>query len=161
MAWVARCEFRTIALLVLRLIEAQYLTPALYTYEIIMAMEFHGREFTCAEGSIVPLGPNYQNPAFQGCAYRGVESGSLTLNGDAYIAQEFGFSFSNVGRDFVILFVFFFGLLIINMLLSESIDWTARVHGGGSVDRNPINCDRPKLPILIDEDSLSIHQITK
>jgi ABC-type multidrug transport system fused ATPase/permease subunit len=106
-----------------------YLTPALYTFEIIMATEFHGVEFACATDSIIPQGLGYGDPAFQGCTYRGVAPG-LVLNGDAYIAHEFSFSFGSIGADFGILFLFLFGLLGLNMILSENIDWSARVRGG-------------------------------
>ena len=114
-----------------------YLTPALYTYEIMMATEFHGTEFACASDSIIPQGPTYGESDFQGCAYRGVTPGALALNGDAYIAQEFSFSFENVGPDFGILFLFLFGLLALNMILSESIDWSARIHGGSEYANIP------------------------
>lgn len=95
-----------------------------------MAMEFHGRSFTCAPDSIIPRGSSYSDPAFQGCSYQGVGLGQFALNGDDYIAQQFGFSFSNVGRDFGILFAFLIGLLVINMVLCERIDWTDNAHVG-------------------------------
>jgi ABC-type multidrug transport system fused ATPase/permease subunit len=111
-----------------------------------MATEFHNRDFSCAVDAIIPQGSSYQNSAFQGCAYRGVGSGQLSLNGDAYITQEFGFSFNNVGRDFGILFVFLAGLLLINMLLAEGIDWSARVHGGAEYARKSMDVVQSKLP---------------
>jgi len=100
-----------------------YTTPVLYTYEIIMALEFHGRVFTCAQGSIIPSGAAYNDPAFQSCASKGVAPGQLGVDGDNYIATQFGFSYSNVGRNFGILILFIVVLLAINMWLVEYVDW--------------------------------------
>lgn len=95
----------------------------LYTYEIIMALEFHGRVFTCAQGSIIPSGAAYNDAAFQSCASKGVGPGQLGLDGDNYIATQFGFSYANVGRNFGILIIFIVVLLGINMWLVENVDW--------------------------------------
>lgn len=88
-----------------------------------MGMEFHGRDFNCAPASIIPSGPDYNDPTLQSCASTGVRPGELSLNGDEYISSEFGFSFNNLGRDFGILMLFTVGFLIINMFLVEKIDW--------------------------------------
>lgn len=109
----------------------KYLTPVLYAYEIIMGMEFHGRDFNCAPASIIPSGPDYNDQTLQSCASTGVRPGELSLNGDDYISSEFGFSFNNLGRDFGILMLFTVGFLVINMILVEKIDWAPS--GGGAL----------------------------
>lgn len=88
-----------------------------------MALEFHGRVFTCAQGSIIPSGAAYNDAAFQSCASKGVAPGQLGLDGDNYIATQFGFSYANVGRNFGILIIFIVVLLAINMWLVENVDW--------------------------------------
>ncbi|KAH6995346.1 ABC-2 type transporter-domain-containing protein [Ilyonectria destructans] len=106
-----------------------YLTPVLYTYEIIMTTEFLNREFACQSNSLIPAGPTYNNSTFQTCASKGTSLGQLSLDGNAYVASEFGFSFSNLGRNFGILILFTIGLSLLNMWLAETVDWAS---GGGA-----------------------------
>jgi ABC-type multidrug transport system fused ATPase/permease subunit len=102
----------------------------LYAFEIIMAFEFHNREFPCAAKSVIPAGSSYDNIDFQSCAYQSMGQGQLSLQGDEYLAQQFGFSYNNIGRNFGILILFIVGLLAINMWLVENVDW-AESSGGG------------------------------
>ncbi|KAF5004030.1 hypothetical protein FDECE_9443 [Fusarium decemcellulare] len=109
-----------------------YVTPVLYSFEIIMAVEFHNRDFPCSSGSIIPSGESYNDSEFQSCAYKGMSSGQMSLQGDDYLASQFGFSFDNIGRDFGILILFTVALLLMNMWLVEAIDWADGV--GGAVE---------------------------
>ncbi|KAF2753392.1 hypothetical protein EJ05DRAFT_505033 [Pseudovirgaria hyperparasitica] len=126
-----------------------YLTPALYAFEIIMAMEFHGRQFPCEQGSVIPSGPGYDNVAYQSCAYEGIGTGQLTLNGDEYLKGTFGFYYSNVGRNFGILILFLIGCVTINILLAEKVLWAS---AGSSLEFSHKPCDRQKT-VLKDEES--------
>jgi hypothetical protein len=65
-----------------------------------MAAEFHNMNFTCATSSIVPSGSNYTDVAYQSCAYAGSKAGSIVVNGDDYLAAQFGFYYSHVWRNF-------------------------------------------------------------
>ena len=65
-----------------------------------MAAEFHNMNFTCAASSIVPSGSNYTDVAYQSCAYAGSKVGSIVVNGDDYLAAQFGFYYSHVWRNF-------------------------------------------------------------
>lgn len=121
-----------------------YLTPVLYSFEIIMAMEFHGRYYPCAPDSIIPSGPGYDDASFQSCAATGVEHGDMGINGDDYLYSEFGFSFNNVGRDFGILILFALGFLAINMLLVEKIDWADAGGGGLRYSHKPQSSKAPQ-----------------
>lgn len=102
----------------------------LYAFEIIMAFEFHNREFPCATKSVIPAGSSYGNIEYQSCAYQSMGQGQLSLQGDDYLAQQFGFSYDNIGRDFGILILFIVGLLAINMWLVENVDWAENSGGG-------------------------------
>ncbi|KAF4459467.1 ABC multidrug transporter [Fusarium albosuccineum] len=130
-----------------------YVTPVLYSFEIIMAVEFHNRDFPCSSSSMIPSGESYNNSEFQSCAYKGMSSGQMSLQGDDYLASQFGFSFDNIGRDFGILILFTVGLLLINMWLVEAIDWADGV--GGAVDEKPLLkdvsgfCEPGKLTALV------------
>ncbi|KAJ5112048.1 hypothetical protein N7532_000093 [Penicillium argentinense] len=100
-----------------------YITPALYTYESVMAAEFHNVNFTCAASSIVPSGSNYTDVAYQSCAYAGSKIGSTVVNGDDYLAAHFGFYYRHVWRNFGILCLFTFVYVALTCWLSEVMEW--------------------------------------
>ncbi|KAJ5684823.1 uncharacterized protein N7477_001168 [Penicillium maclennaniae] len=100
-----------------------YTTPALYTYESVMAAEFHNVNFTCATGSIIPAGSNYTDVAYQTCAYAGSQIGSTVINGDDYLAAQFGFYYSHVWRNFGILCLFTVAFIGLTCWLSEVMEW--------------------------------------
>lgn len=88
-----------------------------------MAAEFHNANFTCATGSIVPLGSNYTDIAYQTCAYAGSQIGSIVVNGDDYLATQFGFYYRNVWRNFGILCLFTIVFVALTCWLSEVMEW--------------------------------------
>ncbi|PGH02399.1 hypothetical protein GX51_04707 [Blastomyces parvus] len=93
-----------------------YINPFAYAFEALMANEFHGLEFPCAD--IVPNGPGYENlpNASMVCSSVGALPGSTTVNGDRYIALTFEYYAANKWRDIGILFAFlvaFFAMYII------------------------------------------------
>ncbi|KAL4878228.1 ABC-2 type transporter-domain-containing protein [Aspergillus karnatakaensis] len=100
-----------------------YITPALYTYESMMAAEFHNTNFTCADASVVPSGPGYSDIAYQTCAYAGSQMGSTIVNGDDYLAVKYGFYFSHVWRNFGILCLFTVAFVAGTCVLSEIMEW--------------------------------------
>ncbi|THC93033.1 hypothetical protein EYZ11_007487 [Aspergillus tanneri] len=100
-----------------------YTTPALYTYEAVMAAEFHNTDFTCAPQSIVPSGPNYTDIAYQTCAYAGSQIGTTVVKGDDYLAVKYGFYFKHVWRNFGILCLFTVVYIAATCLLSEVMEW--------------------------------------
>ncbi|KFY68490.1 hypothetical protein V498_10627, partial [Pseudogymnoascus sp. VKM F-4517 (FW-2822)] len=101
-----------------------YLLPITYTFEAIMATEFHGLDLNCSPGSIVPQGPGYQETAHQICAIAGSVPGSLNLSGDSYVLETYGFLYSNVWRDFGILLLFTIAFIILAAWFSELFEWS-------------------------------------
>ncbi|KAH7318100.1 ABC transporter [Stachybotrys elegans] len=83
-----------------------YINPIAYAFEALMANEFHGREFSCAE--IIPRGPGYDGlpSESQVCASVGAIPGSTTVNGDSYINLTFEYYESNRWRNVGILIGF-------------------------------------------------------
>ncbi|CAG8910041.1 unnamed protein product [Penicillium egyptiacum] len=93
-----------------------YLNPIYYAFEILIANEFHGREFPCS--SYVPSYADLSGNAFS-CTAAGSVAGSRTVNGDRYIQLNYSYSYSHVWRNFGILIAFLIGFMIIYFVASE------------------------------------------
>ena len=93
-----------------------YLNPIYYAFEILIANEFHGREFPCS--SYVPSYADLSGHAFS-CTAAGSEAGSRTVSGDRYIQLNYDYSYSHVWRNFGILIAFLIGFMIIYFVASE------------------------------------------
>jgi ABC-type multidrug transport system ATPase subunit len=93
-----------------------YLNPIYYAFEILIANEFHGREFPCS--SFVPSYADLSGHAFS-CTAAGSEAGSRTVSGDRYIQLNYDYSYSHVWRNFGILIAFLVGFMIIYFVASE------------------------------------------
>ncbi|KAJ5369504.1 hypothetical protein N7509_014116 [Penicillium cosmopolitanum] len=135
-----------------------YITPALYTYESVMAAEFHNVNFTCTASSIVPEGSNYTDIAYQTCAYAGSKIGSTVVNGDDYLASQFGFYYSHVWRNFGILCLFTVVFVGLTCWLSEVMEW--ELDGAGPIQyrapkkwlnrKNISGSDEETTPVPVD-----------
>ncbi|KAH2334635.1 hypothetical protein KXW28_007780 [Aspergillus fumigatus] len=93
-----------------------YLNPIFYAFEILIANEFHGREFTCSQ--FIPAYPNLPGDSFV-CSSRGAVAGRRTVSGDAYIEASYSYSYSHVWRNFGILIAFLIGFMVIYFVATE------------------------------------------
>jgi ABC-type multidrug transport system fused ATPase/permease subunit len=94
----------------------RWLNPIYYAFEILVANEFHGREFTCS--SIVPpYSPRVGDSWI--CASVGAVAGRATVSGDAYIEAMYGYTYSHVWRNFGILMAFLVGFMAIYVAAVE------------------------------------------
>ncbi|KFY17638.1 hypothetical protein V491_04960 [Pseudogymnoascus sp. VKM F-3775] len=109
-----------------------YLLPITYTFEAVMATEFHGLDLNCSPSSIIPQGLGYQETAYQSCAIAGSASGSLKLSGDSYVLESFRFLYSHVWRNFGILLLFTIAFIIFAAWFSELFEWSQG--GGGAIE---------------------------
>lgn len=68
-----------------------YINPLSYAFEALMANEFHGRQFRCA--NLVPSGASYDDLPLNSrtCAVVGAVPGSDMVDGDRYIERSFGY----------------------------------------------------------------------
>lgn len=100
----------------------RFINPIFYAFEILVANEFHGRQFTCS--SIVPP---YSPPVGDSwiCAVAGAVAGEWTVSGDAFIAENYQYYYSHVWRNFGILLAFLFGFMIIYFAATELNSTTA------------------------------------
>ncbi len=96
----------------------RWINPAFYGFEILVANEFHNREFPCA--SIIPP---YGSPSGNSwiCSIVGAVAGRETVNGDAYIAMNYGYSYGHVWRNIGILVAFLVGFLLVYFAATEHI----------------------------------------
>lgn len=93
-----------------------YLNPIYYAFEILIANEFHGRDFPCSQ--FVPSYADMSGTAFS-CSVIGSEAGKLTVNGDDYIRLNYNYSYSHVWRNLGILFAFLVGFMTIYFVACE------------------------------------------
>ena len=104
----------------------RWINPIFYAFEILIANEFHGRDFPCS--SIIPPYPNLQSGNNFVCSVAGSVPGSLTVSGDAFISSNYGYSYGHVWRNFGILLaflIFFMGLYMVVVELNSKTTSTA------------------------------------
>ena len=97
----------------------------------MMAAEFHGLDLSCSPSSVIPQGIDYKDISYQSCAISGSIPGSLIVNGDSYIAETFGYYYSNIWRDFGIMLIFTIAFILLATLFSEALEW--HQEGGGAL----------------------------
>ncbi|CAI7581737.1 unnamed protein product [Penicillium discolor] len=93
-----------------------YLNPIYYAFEILIANEFHGREFPCS--AYVPSYADLSGDSFS-CTAAGSVAGSRTVSGDRFIELNYSYSYSHVWRNFGILIAFLVGFMLIYFIASE------------------------------------------
>jgi ABC-type multidrug transport system fused ATPase/permease subunit len=88
----------------------RFINPIFYAFEILIANEFHGREFTCSE-ILPPYSPVVGDSWI--CASAGAVAGRWTVSGDAYMQSTYEYMYSHVWRNFGILIAFLVGFMAI------------------------------------------------
>lgn len=83
---------------------------------MVVANEFHGRNFTCSD--VVPAYDNLQGTGFV-CNTPGAVPGRWTVSGDDYISASYEYSYSHVWRNFGILCAFLIVLMVAYFAASE------------------------------------------
>lgn len=94
----------------------RWINPVFYAFEILIANEFHGRNFACS--AWVPMYPNLSGNTFI-CATTGAVEGQAFVNGDAYINETYRYSYSHVWRNFGILLGFLIALMLLYFITVE------------------------------------------
>ncbi|ODQ78009.1 hypothetical protein BABINDRAFT_172476 [Babjeviella inositovora NRRL Y-12698] len=96
-----------------------YLDPVAYSFEALIANEFHGRQFACS--TVVPAGNGYSLEAGQStiCSVVGSVAGQDFVDGDAYINSAFAYYNSHKWRNWGIVFSFVVFFLFIYIVLTE------------------------------------------
>ncbi|KAL4882943.1 ABC-2 type transporter-domain-containing protein [Aspergillus karnatakaensis] len=98
-----------------------YINPLAYSYETLVANEFHGRQFPCT--SFVPSGPGYEDVPNneRTCSVAGAVPGSIQVSGDTYAAASYEYQYGNVWRNFGILIAYIVFFTAVYILCAEYI----------------------------------------
>ncbi|PGH26589.1 hypothetical protein AJ80_01718 [Polytolypa hystricis UAMH7299] len=144
-----------------------YLNPASYAFEALMGNEFGGLKLGCQAPEYVPYGPGYDNDNYRGCSVMGSNS-TGTIDGEAYIAQQYGFSLSHVWRSFGVLvgfWVFFtamsaVGLEILDSKSTGSVLLYRRGAKARLEDEEKVYDRRPQRPAADPESAMKLKQST-
>ncbi|KAL4786048.1 ABC-2 type transporter-domain-containing protein [Aspergillus varians] len=94
----------------------RWLNPVFYTFEAMIANEFHGRQFECSQ--FVPAYPNLSGDSFI-CAVRGSVAGERTVSGDAYIYSQYRYTYTHEWRNLGILIAFWIFFTVIYLVATE------------------------------------------
>lgn len=99
-----------------------WINPIYYAFEVLIANEFHGREFPCSR--FLPPAADLSGRSFT-CSESGAEAGRLTISGDSYIQANYNYSYDHVWRNFGILIAFLIGFMGMYFVASELNSSTA------------------------------------
>ncbi|KAL2818975.1 ABC-2 type transporter-domain-containing protein [Aspergillus cavernicola] len=94
----------------------RWINPVYYTFEAMVANEFHGRRFECSQ--FVPPYPNLSGDSFI-CAVRGSVAGERTVSGDEYIWSQYRYTYAHVWRNLGILIAFWIFFTVIYLVATE------------------------------------------
>ncbi|KAF4947363.1 hypothetical protein FSARC_13984 [Fusarium sarcochroum] len=100
----------------------RWINPIFYAFEILIANEFHGREFICS--AIVPSYSQLIGDSWI-CSTVGSVAGQQTVSGDSFIQTNYNYFHSHVWRNFGILIAFLVGFMIIYFVATELNSKTA------------------------------------
>lgn len=93
--------------------------PISYSYEAVLANEFHNLNLSCSPEDVVPRGPGYDSVDFQTCLLAGSTPRSLIVSGDAYLATSFDFHYSRIWYNLGIMAVQAVAFLVIGVVATE------------------------------------------
>lgn len=94
----------------------RWINPVFYTFEAMIANEFHGRRFECSQ--FVPAYPNLSGDTFI-CAVRGAVAGERTVSGDDYIYSQYRYTYDHEWRNLGILIAFWIFFTFIYLVATE------------------------------------------
>ncbi|KAL4809544.1 ABC-2 type transporter-domain-containing protein [Aspergillus unguis] len=94
----------------------RWINPVFYTFEAMIANEFHGRQFECSQ--FVPAYPNLSGDSFV-CAVRGSTPGERTVSGDDFIYSQYRYTYAHEWRNLGILIGFYIFFTIVYLVATE------------------------------------------
>jgi hypothetical protein len=94
----------------------RFINPLFYGFEILIANEFHNRQFSCA--SIVPSYLPVVGDSWI-CSSVGAIAGQDTVSGDAFIEANYQYTYAHVWRNFGIIIAFLVVFMLIYFAATE------------------------------------------
>ncbi|KAB8215524.1 ABC-2 type transporter-domain-containing protein [Aspergillus novoparasiticus] len=94
----------------------RWINPVYYAFEALVSNEFHGRNFECA--SYIP---SYGTGTSFICSVVGAVAGERYVSGDAFIQQNYQYSYSHLWRNFGILIAFLIFFHVLYLTATEFI----------------------------------------
>ena len=94
----------------------RWINPVFYTFESLVANEFHGRQFICSQ--FVPAYPTLSGDSFI-CAVRGAVAGERTVDGDTFIQAQYTYTYTHEWRNLGILIGFWIFFTAIYLIATE------------------------------------------
>lgn len=94
----------------------RWINPVFYTFEALIANEFHGRRFECSQ--FIPAYPSLSGDSFI-CSVRGAVAGERTVSGDAYIQTQYTYTYAHEWRNLGILIGFWIFFMVLYLVSSE------------------------------------------
>jgi ABC-type multidrug transport system permease subunit len=95
----------------------RWLNPIFYAYESIIANEFHGRMYACAD--FIPSYPSAVRGNSFTCSSLGAAAGELLVSGDRYIQEGYEYSYGHIWRNYVVMVAFAVFFHIVHLVLTE------------------------------------------
>lgn len=93
-----------------------HINPVFYTFEGILANQFHNLELTCESYQYVPSGQGYEEFSQYGtCTLPGSQPGEATVLGDDYLSFNYNYSWSHVWRNVGIIIGFYFAFIAVSV----------------------------------------------
>ncbi|KAF7563915.1 hypothetical protein G7046_g188 [Stylonectria norvegica] len=77
----------------------RYLSPMYYGFESIVVNEIGSLSYECSTADILPSGPGYSAIENQACGVPGGLPGTLTVSGELYVMEHYGFQLSHLWRN--------------------------------------------------------------
>ncbi|KAM6501505.1 pleiotropic drug resistance ABC transporter [Amanita muscaria] len=95
------------------------INPLRYAFEALIVNEFHTLNGLCS--SLVPSGPGYETVSLanQVCSVVGALPGQNRVDGNRFVNLSFGYSFSNLWKDYGILCAFGGGFIVLLAIFTE------------------------------------------
>ncbi|KAL4916188.1 ABC-2 type transporter-domain-containing protein [Aspergillus aurantiobrunneus] len=94
----------------------RWINPVFYTFEAMIANEFHGRQFECSQ--FIPAYPTLSGDSFI-CSVRGAATGERTVSGDEYIYSQYRYTYDHEWRNFGILIAFWIFFTVVYLVATE------------------------------------------
>ncbi|KAL4925873.1 ABC-2 type transporter-domain-containing protein [Aspergillus undulatus] len=124
----------------------RWINPVYYTFEAMIANEFHGRRFDCSQ--FVPAYPDLSGDSFI-CSVRGAVAGERTVSGDDFIWSQYRYTYDHEWRNFGILMAFWIFFTLVYLVATEINSATSSkaeflVFRRGHVPPQMRNLDKPQ-----------------